>query len=96
VNKSSKKTIDIVNNLMYSTYTKTTNSYEQKLVEMMIDEGCTLSQALEIDFDMAGVDKKSVIGIVDYLEDNLVDLNKVELLMDIYLGRCPDMHLTPL
>lgn len=96
MNKSSKKTIDIVNNLMYSTYIKSINSYEETLVEIMIDEGCTLSQALEIDFGMSGIDTKSVIGIVDYLEAKLTDLNKVELLMNIYTGRCPDMNLTPL
>ena len=35
-------------------------------------------------------------SILDDLEEMLIDLNKVELLMNIYTRRAPDMYLTPL
>ena len=88
--------VDILNNTKYNEDVKVNCSYEQKLVEIMLDENCTLAAALEIDFDQNTVDKESVIGIVDYLEEMLTDLNKVELLMDIYTRRAPDMYLSPL
>ena len=88
--------VDILNNTKYNEDVKVTCSYEQTLVEIMLDENCTLAAALEIDFDQNTVDKESVIGIVDYLEEMLTDLNKVELLMDIYTRRAPDMYLSPL
>lgn len=88
--------VDILNNTKYNEDVKATCSYEQKLVEIMIDENCTLAAALEIDFDQKMVDKESVIGMVDYLEEMMTDLNKVELLMNIYTRRAPDMYLSPL
>ena len=96
MNKNSNKLIDIFNTKKYSVGIESDCSYEHKLVEIMIDEDCTLSAALEIDFDQNMVDKESVIGMVDYLEEMLIDLNKVELLMNIYTRRAPDMYLTPL
>lgn len=88
--------VDILNNTKYNEDVKATCSYEQKLVEIMIDENCTLAAALEIDFDQNTIDKESVIGIVDYLEEMMTDLNKVELLMNIYTRRTPDMYLKQL
>ena len=88
--------VDILNNTKYNVNVEINCSYEQKLVEIMIDENCTLATALEIDFDQNTVDKESVIDIVDYLEEMMTDLNKVELLMDIYTRRAPDMYLSPL
>ena len=96
VSKNSNKAIDILNNMKYIVNVESDCSYEQKLVEIMIDENCTLSAALEIDFDQNKVDKESVIGMVDYLEEMLTDLNKVELLMNIYTRRSPDLYLSPL
>lgn len=96
MSKNSNKLIDILNDMKYSVNVKPDCSYEQKLVEIMIDENCTLSAALEIDFDQNMVDKESVIGMVDYLEEMLIDLNKVELLMNIYTRRSPDMYIKPL
>ena len=96
MSKNFKLLVDILNNTKYNEDIETNYSYEQKLVEIMIDENCTLAAALEIDFDQKMVDKESVIGIVDYLEEMLIDLNKVELLMDIYTRRAPDMYLSPL
>lgn len=96
MNKSFNILVDILNDTRYNVDVKTTSSYEQKLVEIMIDENCTLAAALEIDFDQHMVDKESVIGMVDYLEEMLTDLDKVELLMNIYTRRTPDMYLSPL
>lgn len=96
MSKNFKLLVDILNNTKYNEDIETNYSYEQKLVEIMIDENCTLAAALEIDFDQNTVDKESVIGIVDYLEEMLTDLDKVELLMDIYTRRAPDMYLSPL
>lgn len=96
MNKNSNKLIDILRDMKYNVNIESDCSYEQKLVEIMIDEDCTLSAALEIDFDQNMIDKSSVIGMVDYLEEMLTDLDKVELLMNIYTRRAPDMYLTPL
>lgn len=67
--------------------------YEKVIIEVMIDEGCSLATAMEIVFDMNGVDKKSVVDTVEYLEEQLKDLDKVEWFMDIYVGRKPNMIL---
>lgn len=97
VTKHSK---EIVDNLLDSLYDANITSvclYEKDIVEIMIDLKCTLSEALDVDFDMNMVDKKSVIGIVDYLEHRLRgDLNKVNLLMEVYTGKAPDFELVKL
>jgi len=67
--------------------------YEKTLIEIMIDERCSLAEAMRIIFDMKGVDKKSVVDTVEYLEEQLEDLDKVEWFMDIYVGRKPNMIL---
>lgn len=67
--------------------------YEKVIIEVMIDEGCSLAAAMEIVFDMNGINKKSVVDTVEYLEEQLKDLDKVEWFMDIYVGRKPNMIL---
>ncbi len=96
MSKSFKNPIDIINNLDYIENTNPDSSYERGIVEIMINEQCTLVDALDIDFDAHLVDKESVIDMVDYLEERLKDLNKVNLLMNIYTGRYPDMKLDKL
>ncbi len=90
----------IVDNLLESIYDNSITSicsYEQNIIEIMIDFNCTLSEALYVDFDMNLVDKESVIDIVDYLEYKLEgDLNKVNMLMQIYTGISPDLGLIKL
>ena len=87
----------IVDNLLESIYDNNITSictYEKDIIEIMIDLNCTLSEALCVDFDMNLVDKESVIDIVDYLEYRLQgDLNKVNMLMQIYTGIFPDLGL---
>jgi hypothetical protein len=63
----------------------------------MIDLDCTISEALEVDFDMHLVDTNSTIDLVDYLEIRLnQDLYKVNMLMQIYTYQIPDFKLKPL
>jgi hypothetical protein len=63
----------------------------------MIDLDCTISEALEVDFDMHLVDTNSTIDPVDYLEGRLnQDLYKVSMLMQIYTYQIPDFKLKPL
>lgn len=97
VTKHSKS---IVDNLLESVYYKThitICSYEQSIVEIMIDLDCTISEALEVDFDMHLVDKNSTIDLVEYLENRLdQDLYKVNMLMQIYTHHAPDFKLKPL
>lgn len=96
MNRSFKNPIDMINNLEYIENTNPDSSYEKGIVEIMVNERCTLVDALDIDFDAHRVDKESVIDMVDYLEERLKDLNKVNLLMNIYTGRYPDMKLDKL
>ena len=90
----------IIDNLLESVYYKThvtICSYEQSIVEIMIDLDCTISEALEVDFDMHLVDTNSTIDLVDYLEGRLNQvLYKVSMLMQIYTYQIPDFKLKPL
>lgn len=72
---------------------KSIESYEERIIVVMIDEDCTFSDAMLIDFESNNVDTSSVFEIVQYLEDRLSNLDKVEYMMDIYVGRKPNMKL---
>lgn len=90
----------IVDKLLESVYTETIvkePSYEKNIVEIMIDLDCTLSEALDIDFDMNGVDKSSVVDLVDYLEMKVnQNMDTVNMLMQIYTHQTSDFKLKPL
>lgn len=92
VNKSS----NIIDKLLCSVYELPANStpcdYERELIVHMMD-GCTLAQAIERDFLLNNVDVGSALDIADYLEFKLVDLPKVMVYIDVYLGNMPDMEL---
>jgi hypothetical protein len=68
-------------------------NFEKELVEIMIDEECTMSTALNYAFSNHKVDTSSVITIVDFLEEMLYDLDKVEFFMKVYTGQVTDLHL---
>lgn len=95
-----KHSKEIVDNLLESLYDDNITSvcsYEKDIIEIMIDLKCTLSEALDVDFNMNGVDTDSVIAIVDYLEYRLRgDLDKVNLLMKVYTRQTPDFGLVKL
>ena len=95
-----KHSNSIVDKLLESVYTETIvkePSYEKNIVEIMIDLDCTLSEALDIDFDMNGVDKSSVVDLVDYLEMKVNrNMDTVNMLMQIYTHQTSDFKLKPL
>jgi hypothetical protein len=69
------------------------SDFEKELVETMILENCTMQEALVNLFSLYKVNTKSVIDLVDFLENMIYDLNKVQFLMQIYTGQIPDMQL---
>ena len=95
-----KHSNNIIDKILESVYTETlviVNTYEQSIVEIMADLDCTLSEALDMDFDINGIDKNSVFDLVDYLEKRLGrDLDKVNMLMQIYTQQASDFKLKPL
>ena len=95
--KHSKEIVDSLLESLYDTNITSICLYEKDIVEIMLDLKCTLSEALDVDFDMNGVDTDSVIAIVDYLEYRFRgDLDKVNLLMKVYTGQTPDFGLVKL
>lgn len=95
-----KNSKEIVDNLLKSVYDDnvlTVCLYETDIIQIMVDLNCSLVEALEVDFDMNSVDKSSVVTLVDYLEYRLKgDLDKVNLLMQVYTGNEPDFKLVKL
>lgn len=70
-----------------------TESYEKKIIMIMADEKCTFSEALMMDFEDNLLDTSSVIGLVDYLEEQVETLDQVEYIMNIFVGNVPDLEL---
>lgn len=94
VTKNSKTIVDKLLESVYSETTIAVNTYEKSIVEIMIDLDCTISEALDVDFDLHNVDKSSVLSLVEYLENRLNrDMYKVSLLMQIYTHQIPDYKL---
>jgi hypothetical protein len=95
-----KRSKEIVDNLLESVYYEnhvTVGSYEQSIVEIMVELDCTISEALDVDFGIHKINTGSTIDVVDYLESRLnQDLYKVNMLMQIYTHQIPDFKLKPL
>ena len=72
---------------------KVASDFERELVEIMISEECTMSTALDYAFSDHKVDISSVISLVDFLEEMLCDLDKVQFFMQVYTGQVTDLHL---
>jgi hypothetical protein len=71
--------------------------YEVKLIELMRDYNLTLREAINRDLDLNGVDKGSVLGLCDYMEEQLKnDMNRVEYYMAVYTEQSPDVMLRKL
>lgn len=97
VTKNSKEIVDNLLKSVYDANVLTVCLYEKDIVQIMVDLNCSLVEALEVDFDMNSVDKSSVVTLVDYLEYRLKgDLDKVNLLMQVYTGNEPDFKLVKL
>ena len=95
--KNSKEVVDNLLESLYYENVVTIHTYEQDIVEIMMDLDCTLSEALELDFNMHEIDTNSVFDLVDYLERRLGnDLNKVNMLMRIYTKQASDFKLRAL
>jgi hypothetical protein len=67
--------------------------YETHLVILMKDYNLTLSEALDFDFQAECVDMSTVFGPCDFLEEKLVDLEKVQYYMLVWTGQQPDIEL---
>lgn len=72
---------------------KTPTDYELRLVNYMREKDMTLCEAMYYDMEAARVDTSSALGICDYLEEQLVDLNKVQYYALIFTGQEPDLEL---
>lgn len=60
-------------------------TYPEKIVQIMLDENISFSQALSLDFFRNLSDPQSVLDICDYLEVCLGgDLDAVQTYMEIY------------
>lgn len=69
------------------------SEFEKDLIEIMIVEYCSMSEALDILFKTYEVDTNSVIDLVDFLEEMLHDLDKVQIMMEVYTEYVPDIYL---
>lgn len=67
--------------------------YERRIVDFMRKENMTLLEAMSYDMEIACIDVSSVLGICDYLEEQLGNLDKVQYYMMIYTGQEPDLEL---
>jgi len=71
-----------------------TEQYIVRIVTMMKEHNVSMVEAMDFDFDIAMVDVSSVLGICDYLEEQLGDLDLVEAMMAIYDGRANDFEIS--
>ena len=69
------------------------SKYLNLIIEMMALDNITMSEAVLRDMDANNVDTESVIGMVDYLEDNIQDLNMVQYFMQVLTGHTSDLTL---
>jgi hypothetical protein len=69
------------------------DNFQKRIIEIMLDENCTLAEALQISFLEADIDIDSVFDIVDFLEERISSLDDVQLLMQIYTGQTEDYKL---
>ena len=72
------------------------SDFERDIIDVMITETCPMSEALDILFRIYEVDTKSVIGLVDFLEEIVYDLDKVQMIMEVYTKQVPDLYLKEL
>ena len=78
-----------INSLVFYELTE----FEKDLIDIMVNECCMMSEALDILFKAHEVDTKNVIDLVDFLEEMVYDLNKVQMMMSVYTGQISDFYL---
>lgn len=71
-----------------------TMNFEKEVVDVMVNEKCTMREALDYIFFYHEVDTDNVFDLVDFLEKRLYDLDKVQTIMMVYTGQSPDFQLT--
>jgi hypothetical protein len=69
------------------------DSYEKHLIDLMWRDNCSLSEALFFDLIDKKIDIDSVFDIVDYFEQKLENLDKVQYYMQVFTGQQPDVIL---
>jgi hypothetical protein len=78
---------------MDRTNSNTPDSYEEILIELMWRDNVSLSEAMFYDFIENNVNLDSVFDIVDYLEQRLENLDKVQYYMQVFTNQQPDVIL---
>lgn len=68
-------------------------SYEKVLVETMWEYGVSLAEAMYIDMQGNSIDTCNVYDVVDFLEEKLECLDKVQYYMQVFTGQQPDLML---
>ena len=68
-------------------------SYEIKIVNVMLEHKLSVRHAMILDMKNQCVDISSILGIVDYLEKELIDLDKVNYFMQIFTQTIEDYVL---
>jgi hypothetical protein len=69
------------------------SDFEKNLVEIMSQHNLSMREALLRMFILNGIDTNSVFSLVDFLEEMLYDLNKVQFFMMVYTGQISDIEL---
>lgn len=69
------------------------SDFEKNLVEIMSQHNLSMREALLRMFVLNGIDTNSVFSLVDFLEEMLYDLNKVQFFMMVYTGQISDIEL---
>lgn len=71
----------------------TPDSYEATIINKMWIGNLSLGEALYVDMWDHSVDTDDVYNMVDFLEERLENLDKVQYYMMVMTGQCPDVIL---
>jgi len=73
--------------------TSTPAPYEETLIETMWEYRVSLAEAIYMELQGYNVDTSNVYDVVDFLEERLENLDKVQYYMQVYTGQQPDVIL---
>lgn len=74
-------------------YNRCAVKYEEVIIHSMFTRGMTLREALSLDLDNHVSDPNNVYDVVDFLEEKLENLDKVQYYMEVLTGLQPDVIL---